>query len=71
LGPLLFVIYINNDESIGCSILKFADDTKIFPEIKSSQDVARLHEDLANLAAWSNDRQMLFNVDKSKVMHVG
>ena len=36
LGPLLFVIYINDiDELIGCNILKFADDTKFFREIKS------------------------------------
>jgi len=46
LGPMLFVIYINDiDELIGCSILKFADDTKIFQEIKSPQDIARLQED--------------------------
>ena len=30
-----------------------------------------LREDLANLAAWSNDWQLLFNGDKSKVMHIG
>ena len=46
LGQLLFVIYINDiDESIGCNILKFVDDTKNFREIKSSQDVARLQAD--------------------------
>jgi len=50
--------------------LKFADDTKIFREIQSSQDIARLQEDLVNLAAWSNDWQMLFNVEKCKVMHM-
>jgi len=57
-----------NIESIGYNILKFADDANIFREIKSPQDVARLREDLANLAAWSNDWKMLFNVDKSKVI---
>ena len=68
----MFVIYINDiDELIGCNILKFADDTKIFREIKSPQDIARLQEGLVNLAAWSSDWQMLFNVDKCKVMHMG
>jgi len=72
LGPLLFVIYSNDiDKSNGCNILKVADDTKIFQEIKSPQAVAQLQEDLANLAAWSNDWQMLFNVEKCKVMHMG
>ena len=72
LGPLLFVIYINDtDELIGCNILKFADDTKNFREIKSPQDIAQLQEDLVNLAAWSTDWQMLFNVDKCKVMQMG
>ena len=71
LEPLLFVIFINDiDESLGCNILKFADDTKIYQEIKSPQDVARLEEDLANLAAWSNDWQMLFIVEKCKVLHM-
>jgi len=37
-------------QSTGCDILKFADDTKIYPEIKSPKDVARLQEDLPNLA---------------------
>ena len=43
----------------------------MFQEIKSPQDVTQLKEDLVNLAAWSNDWQMLFNVEKCKVMHMG
>ena len=57
--------------SAGVNILKFADDTKMFQEIKSPQDVTQLQEDLVNVAAWSNDWQMLVNVEKCKVMHMG
>jgi len=72
LGPLLFVIYINDiDESVGSKILKFADDTKIYLNIKSPEDIANLQSDLCNLVSWSKDWQMLFNVDKCKVMHIG
>jgi len=38
---------------------------------RSNHPTARLQEDLVNLAVWSNDWQMLFNVDKCKVMHMG
>jgi len=37
------LIYINDiDESVGCKILKFADDTKIYNKIKSDEDIANL-----------------------------
>jgi len=72
LKPLLFVIYINDiDEFIVSHILKFADDTKIYQVVNSSTAIENLRSDLHNLVAWSNERQMLFNIDKCKVMHLG
>ena len=36
LGPILFLIYINDlDDDITSKVLKFADDTKVFRKIKS------------------------------------
>jgi len=50
LGPLLFVIYINNiDELIVSHILKFADDTKIYHVVNSSTAIENLRSDLHNL----------------------
>ena len=39
LGPILFLIYINDlDDDITSKVLKFADDTKVFRKIKSDED---------------------------------
>ena len=72
LGPILFVIYINDiDDSVNYNILKFADGTKIYKAIYSEEDICKVQTDLCNLIAWSEDWQMLFNADKCKVMHMG
>ena len=72
LGPLLFLIYINDiDERLLSKISKFADDTKMCRNIDSDDDAKMLQEDLRKLFQWSVDWQMLFNIDKCSVMHVG
>ena len=48
---------------------KNADDTKLFSKIQGEGDFARLQQDLATVYKWSEDWQMLFNVDKCKVLH--
>jgi len=71
LGPLLFVLYINNiDDSVSSKILKFADDIKIFNTVCSKEAIGNLRTDLCRLFPWSKEWQMLFNVDKCKVMHL-
>ena len=72
LGPVLFTIYINDiDDGVQCNILKFADDTKLFGSCASQQDVMKIQNDLHTMFQWSQDWQMLFNVDKCKSMHIG
>ena len=67
LGPLLFVIYINDiDEVVNSKLLKFADDTKIFDKVNSVEEVENLRTDLRSLVSWSKEWQMLFNLDNAR-----
>jgi ribonuclease P/MRP protein subunit RPP40 len=72
MGPLLFLIYINDiDNGIASKNLKFADDTKLYRQVGTAEDIAKLRNDLEKLAGWSKEWLMLFNVEKCKVMHTG
>jgi hypothetical protein len=72
LGPLLFLIYINDlDEGIISTLGKFADDTKVARGVSNNNEIDILTEDLHKIFQWSVDWQMLFNVDKCTVMHLG
>ena len=72
LGPILFIVYIND---LDCNVIskldKFADDSKLGKSLRSQDDVECLRKDLANMEKWSNDWQMKFNTDKCTVMHLG
>ena len=48
----------------------FADGTKIYKEIKSSDDCASLQEDLDSLSAWSADTGLSFNATKYNVQTI-
>ena len=72
LGPLLFVIFLNDiDSSVVNKLSKFADDTKLYGVVSSQVQVDQLRLDLSGLLKWSRDWQMLFNLTKCKVMHFG
>ena len=72
LGPVLFVVYINDllDE-LSSDGLMFADDTKIFRQIKSRDDAVALQEDLKKLEEWSETWLLKFNADKCHVLTLG
>ena len=72
LGPLLFVIYINDEDfGIKSKISKFADDTKLCAKVNNEINAEVLRLDLERIYKWSEDWQMFFNIDKCKVMHMG
>ena len=72
LGPLLFLIYINDlDVGLSAFVSKFADDTKLGINAADPLAVESLRRDLSTIGEWSNVWQMPFNVDKCHVLHVG
>jgi len=72
LGPILFIIYINDlDCELISKIGKFADDTKMCKSVNNIADMKELQDDLNKLEDWSKDWQMQFNVDKCVVVHMG
>ncbi|KAF2343437.1 Reverse transcriptase domain, partial [Trinorchestia longiramus] len=72
LGPLLFIIYINDlDVGIISKINKLANDTKLCHRAFTDRDRATIQSDLNFLLQWTETRQMSFNIEKCSVMHVG
>ena len=72
LGLLLFVCYVNDmPENITSTAYMFADDTKVYRNIKTHIDREALQSDLSRLEDWSRKWQLRFNADKCKVLHIG
>jgi hypothetical protein len=74
LGPILFLIFINDldDDAMFIELLKkFADDTKLGHTATTPEDRETLQLALDNLCDWSERWGMAFNVKKCKVMHLG
>ena len=73
-GPLLFIIYMNNLPNCitSCKISMYVDDTVIYYSSKSVQSIeAKLNEDLANVYKWFTDNFLSLNEKKSKFMLIG
>ncbi len=58
LGPLLFVIYINDDKKPG-------------QRVETAEQRCKLQKALDNVVKWAKTLGMKFNVNKCKVMHIG
>lgn len=72
LGPILFLVYVNDiPEMVDCKLKMFADDTKIWNSVKNMTDNMLLQEDLDKLSEWSKIWLLKFHVGKCKRMHIG
>ena len=74
LGPILFVLYINDLPEVvdrDTYIFLFADDTKAFRHIKTPLDSVILQKDIENMVKWSNIWLLKFHPQKCTMMHMG
>ena len=72
LGPLLFLIFINDlPTSVSTStLLLFADDTKCVHPVSVPSDCLSLQYDINQLSSWCDKWNLHFNEDKCVVMHL-
>ncbi|MCG8035226.1 MAG: reverse transcriptase family protein, partial [Candidatus Thiodiazotropha taylori] len=71
LGPLLFLLFINDlPEGLASQTRLFADDCILYRQIRSDTDQQLLQEDLHALAKWEQKWGMSFHPQKCSVLRV-
>ena len=71
LGPLIFLLYINDiADDLNATCRLFADDCLLYKCYSEFQETNRLQEDLNKLEIWSNRWLLEFNPSKCKVMYI-
>ena len=73
LGPLFFLIYINDiseNLSPGTFLRLFADDSLLYRVIRCIQDAITLQKDLLTLQAWCIKNKMEFHPKKCQVIRI-
>ena len=72
LGPLLFILYVNDiTDGLQSTLEMFADDSKLYRIIQTPEDVNILQEDLNFISNWSRLWLLKFNTLKCTVIHLG
>lgn len=70
LGPLLFLIYINDIVwELNCNVRLFADDTSLFITVENPATAANiLNYNLGRIYSWAGDWLVDFNANKTETM---
>ena len=71
LGPVLFSLYINDiTTDIDSEIRLFADDCVCYREVKGTEDIVKLQEDIDRLGCWARKWSMRFQPLKCNIMQI-
>ena len=71
LGPMLFILYVNDlPDTLESTVELFADDTKLYSSIKNLNDCRVVQGDLNKLASWSREWLLNFNASKCVVVRI-
>jgi len=71
LGPLLFIIFINDLVDLCSDIIKmhlFADDAKLYCHVKNHGNMEDLQTGIKKFVEWTDKWQMKLNIEKCKVI---
>ena len=69
LGPLLFLLYINDlPDKLSTSVRLFVDDRILYTPIRTQNDSSLLQNDLLKLQKWQDKWLMKFNPGKCYTM---
>ena len=72
LGPLLFILYVNDiTDGLQSTLEMFADDSKLYRIIRNPCDSEALRQDLNHISNWSKLWLLKFNTTKCSVIHLG
>ena len=72
LGPILFLIFINDlPNYVECSVKLFAGDTKLYFIANCPIDSNLIQNDIDHMNKWSDCWLLVFNAKKCKVIHYG
>ncbi len=72
LGPILFIIFINDLSEIVKNVFKmYADDGKIIANVQTPESRIQLQKDIDNVTKWCETWCMELNGRKCKAIHFG
>ena len=69
LGPLLFLIYVNDmPMAVKCDLFLYADDTCLVFQSKNVKDIEKqLNEDFSNICDWFVDNKLTIHFGEVKL----